>query len=255
MDVEIKDLKVSVDSKTVLDKFNLKIKKGEIHALMGPNGVGKSTLSKVIMGHPSYEVLKGDIICNGKSILSLDTTERAKLGIFLSFQNPTSIEGVTNQEFLKMAINSKRDEPISLYDFIKKLNSNYDDLKLSHEMMHRSVNENFSGGERKKNEIIAMKTLEPEFIILDELDSGLDVDSLKIVCDNVNNYLKEHNASVLIITHHNKMLEYIKPDFVHVISEGSIKETGDKSLANIIEKDGYNKYSSMDEVREGTSNE
>ena len=212
MDVEIKDLKVSVEGKTVLDKLNLSIKKGEIHVLMGPNGTGKST-------------------------------ERAKLGIFLSFQDPTVVEGVTNQEFLKMAINSKRETPIGLYDFIKDLSSSYDDLKLSHSMMHRGINENFSGGEKKKNEIVTMKVLKPEFIILDELDSGLDVDSLKIVCKNIKEYLKDNNASVLIITHYNKILEYIKPDYVHVLTDGTIKETGDYSLALDIEKNGFKKYS------------
>lgn len=242
MDVEIKDLTVMVEGKTVLDKFNLKINKGEIHVIMGPNGVGKSTLSKVIMGAPDYSVTKGDIICNNESILILDTSERAKRGIFLQFQNPTSIEGVTNGEFLKQAINSKRDEPIGLYDFITDLSANFDDLKLSRDMIHRGINENFSGGERKKSEIIAMKMLKPSFVILDELDSGLDVDSLKIVCDNVNSYVKESGASVLLITHYNKILEYIKPDFVHVLTNGSIKETGDYSLALDIEKNGYNKY-------------
>ena len=236
MDIEIKDLTVEVNDKTVLDKLNLKINKGEVHVIMGPNGVGKSTLSKVIMGDLNYKVISGDILCNDKSILSLTTDERARLGIFLSFQNPTSIEGVTNGEFLKMAINSRRDNPIGLYDFITDLNSNYDD------MIHRGINENFSGGEKKKNEIIAMKTLKPSFIILDELDSGLDVDSLKIVCDNVNSYIKERGASVLLITHYNKILEYIKPDYVHVLTNGSIKDTGDYSLALEIEKNGYNKY-------------
>ena len=243
MDIEIKDLTVEVDKKTVLDKLNLNIKKGEIHALMGPNGVGKSTLSKVIMGDDSYKVKSGDILCNNKSILSLDTSERARLGIFLQFQNPISIEGVTNGEFLKQAINSRRTSPIGLYDFITDLSSAYDDLKLSKDMIHRGINENFSGGERKKNEVIAMKMLKPSFIILDELDSGLDVDSLKTVCKNINSYIKETGASVLLITHYNKILEYIKPDFVHVLSKGSIKETGDYSLALEIEKEGYNKYS------------
>ena len=255
MDVEIKDLTVSVNNKTVLDKFNLNIKKGEIHVIMGPNGVGKSTLSKVIMAAPEYKVKNGDIICDGKSILDLTTDERARLGIFLSFQNPTDIEGVTNSEFLKMAINSRRDDPIGLYDFIKELSSNYDDLKLPHDMMHRGINENFSGGEKKKNEIIQMKTLKPKFIILDELDSGLDVDSLKIVCENIKDYIKETNASVLIITHYNKILDYLKPDFVHVLTEGSIKETGDFSLAKKIEQEGYSKYLSSNKVSEDYSYE
>lgn len=255
MDVEIRDLNVTVDSKTVLDKFNLSIKKGEIHVIMGPNGAGKSTLSKVIMGSPLYKVKKGDILCNGKSIKGLTTDERARLGIFLSFQNPTDIEGVTNSEFLKMAINSRRESPIGLYDFIKELSSNYDDLNLSHDMMHRGINGNFSGGEKKKNEIIQMKTLKPSFIILDELDSGLDVDSLKIVCKNVNKYIKESNASVLIITHYNKILDYLKPDYVHVLIDGAIKDNGDYTLAKEIEKNGYNKYLSSNKISEESSHE
>lgn len=239
MDVEIKDLTVKVKDKTVLDKLNLKINKGEIHVIMGPNGVGKSTLSKVIMASPEYEVASGDILVDDKSILSLTTDERARLGIFLSFQNPIDVEGVTNQEFLKMALNSNRETPIGLYDFIKELEVNYKDLDFSKEMMHRSINSNFSGGEKKKNEIIQMKTLKPKFIILDELDSGLDVDSLDLVCKNIMDYHKETNCSILLITHYNRILEKIKPDYVHVIKDGSIAKTGDISLAKEIEKNGY----------------
>ena len=185
MDIEIKDLTVKVDNKTVLNNLNLNIKKGEIHIIMGPNGVGKSTLSKVIMGSNDYDIVSGDILVNNKSILKMSTDERARLGIFLSFQNPIDIEGVTNGEFLKMAINSNREEPIGLYDFIKELEKNYSDLNFSKEMMHRGINENFSGGEKKKNEIIQMKTLKPKFLILDKIDSGLNIDILDLVCKNV----------------------------------------------------------------------
>lgn len=246
MDIEIKDLTVKVKEKVVLKYFNLKIKENETHVIMGPNGVGKSTLSKVIMGFPSYKVVSGDIIVNNKSILKLDTTERAKLGIFLSFQNPISVEGVTNQEFLRMAINSNRDEPIGLYDFIKKLEKNYKDLSFSKEMMHRSINENFSGGERKKNEIIQLKTLEPKFLILDELDSGLDIDSLKLVCSNVSEYKKDMNASILLITHYNRILDYLKPDYIHVLVGGKIVKTGDYTLAKEIEEKGYKIFESSE---------
>lgn len=239
MDVEIKDLTVKVKDKTVLDKLNLKINKGEIHVIMGPNGVGKSTLSKVIMASPEYEVTSGNILVDDKSILSLTTDERARLGIFLSFQNPIDVEGVTNQEFLKMALNSNRETPIGLYDFIKELEVNYKDLDFPKEMMHRSINSNFSGGEKKKNEIIQMKTLKPKFIILDELDSGLDVDSLDLVCKNILDYHKETNCSILLITHYNRILEKIKPDYVHVIKDGTIAKTGDISLAKEIEENGY----------------
>ena len=239
MDIQIKDLTVKVDNKKVLDNLNLNINAGEIHVIMGPNGVGKSTLSKVIMGSNDYELISGDILVDNKSILSLTTDERARLGIFLSFQNPIGIQGVTNSEFLKMAINSNREEPIGLYDFIKELEKNYNDLKFSKDMMHRGINENFSGGEKKKNEIIQMKTLKPKFLILDELDSGLDIDSLELVCKNVVNYQKESNCSILLITHYNRILDKIKPDYVHVLKDGKIIKTGDISLADEIEKNGY----------------
>lgn len=239
MDMKLIDLSVKVKNKTVLDNFNLNIKKGEVHVIMGPNGVGKSTLSKVIMASPSYKLVKGDIIVNDKSILNLTTDERARLGIFLSFQNPIDIEGVTNSEFLKMAINSNRETPIGLYDFIKELKKNYNELNFSEEMMHRGINMNFSGGEKKKNEIIQMKTLKPQLLILDELDSGLDVDSLDLVCQNINNYKKETNCSILLITHYNRILEKIKPDYVHILVNGKIVKTGDMKLAKQIEETGY----------------
>lgn len=243
MDVEIKDLTVKIIDKLVLNKFNLNIKPGEIHVLMGPNGVGKSTLSKVIMGSSEYEVVSGDILCDKNSILSLSTDERAKLGIFLSFQNPTQIEGVSNSEFLRTAINNKNDKVIGLYDFINEMEQCFVDLSLSKEMMHRSINENFSGGEKKKNEILQMKMLKPKFLILDELDSGLDVDSLKIVSENVNNYLKDNpNTCVLIITHYPRLLDYIKPNYIHILIDGKIAKTGDYTLASEIDKLGYKNY-------------
>lgn len=251
MNIEIKDLTVKVNEKIVLNKFNLNIKKGEIHVIMGPNGVGKSTLSKVLLNDPSYEVISGDILVDNKSILCLSTDERARLGMFLSFQNPIDIEGVTNQEFLRMAINSRREDSISLYEFIKELEVSYNDLKLSKDMMHRSINMNFSGGERKKNEIIQMKMLKPKFIICDELDSGLDVDSLKVVCENVNDYIKENSPSVLLITHYNRILEYLKPDFIHVLVDGRIIKTGDYKLAKVIEEKGYKFIeSSVNDIKE-----
>ena len=239
MDIQIKDLTVKIKNKIVLKDFDLDIKKDEIHVIMGPNGVGKSTLTKVIMGSEDYEVVKGDILVNNKSILNLTTDERARLGIFLSFQNPIDVEGVTNQEFIRMAMNERREVPIGLYDFIKELEKNYNDLNLNKEMMHRFINQNFSGGEKKKNEIIQLKTLKPEFIMLDELDSGLDVDSLKLVCENVKDYIKETKASVLLITHYNKILEYLKPDYIHVLIDGKIVTTGDHTLAKKIEEKGY----------------
>ncbi len=253
MDIKIKNLTVKVKEKTVLEKLNLIIKEGEIHVIMGPNGVGKSTLSNVIMGSPLYEVTSGDILVDNKSILKLSTDERARLGIFLSFQNPIDIEGVTNQEFLKMAINSNRETPIGLYDFIKELEGNYKDLSFSKEMMHRGVNQNFSGGEKKKNEIIQMKTLKPKFLILDELDSGLDVDSLDLVCKNVLEYHATEKCSILLITHYNRILEKIKPDFVHVLKDGKIIKTGDSSLADLIEEKGYKIFENNEKEQEEDS--
>ena len=245
MNLEIKNLSCIVNKKEVLHDFNLNIKAGEIHALMGPNGTGKSTITKVILRDQTYKVTAGDIKIDNESILNLTTDEVAKKGVFLSFQNPTSIEGVKNSEFLKQALNERREEPISLYDFIKKLTKEEEELELDKEMLHRSLNENFSGGEKKKNEILQMKLLEPKLIILDELDSGLDVDSLKIVCKSINNYLKENpKTSVLIISHYEKIYEYIKPKYVHIINNGTIVKEGDISLAEEILEKGYKNYSS-----------
>lgn len=250
MDLELKDLTVKIKDKTVLNKLNLEVGTGETHVIMGPNGVGKSTLSKVIMGSPLYEVVSGDILVDGSSILGLSTDERARLGIFLSFQNPIDIEGVTNSDFLKMAINSNRDEPIGLYDFIKELESNFDDLNFSKEMMHRSVNKNFSGGEKKKNEIIQLKTLKPKLLILDELDSGLDVDSLDLVCKNIVDYKEKTSCSILLITHYNRILEKIKPDFVHILKDGKIVKTGTSVLAKEIEEKGYKVFETSENKQE-----
>lgn len=243
MHIKIKDLEVLVNNKKVLNKLNLSINPGEIHVIMGPNGVGKSTLSKVLMGSEDYKVESGDILVDNKSIKDLETDERAKLGMFLSFQNPIDIEGVTNSEFLKVAINERREEPIGLYDFIKEMERSFDELDLKKEMMHRSVNQNFSGGEKKKNEILQMKLLKPKFVILDELDSGLDVDSLKVVCDNVNSYLSDNpDTSVLMITHYQRILDYIKPDYIHILINGHIVKTGDATLAKEIEEKGYKSF-------------
>lgn len=243
MHIEIKDLEVLVNNKKVLNKSNFSINPGEIHVIMGPNGVGKSTLSKVLMGSEDYKVESGDILVDNKSIKDLETDERAKLGMFLSFQNPIDIEGVTNSEFLKVAINERREEPIGLYDFIKEMERSFDELDLKKEMMHRSVNQNFSGGEKKKNEILQMKLLKPKFVILDELDSGLDVDSLKVVCDNVNSYLSDNpDTSVLMITHYQRILDYIKPDYIHILINGHIVKTGDATLAKEIEEKGYKSF-------------
>lgn len=242
MDLEIKNLNVSVDNKKILNDFSLSVRKGEIHAIMGPNGTGKSTLSKVIMGDSNYNILEGDILVNKESILNLETYERARKGIFLCYQNPISIDGITNSEFIRTALNEKSDKNVGLYEFIKEMEKNINSLEMKPDMMHRNLNSGFSGGERKKNEVLQIKMLKPKFIIFDELDSGLDVDSLKIVCDNINDYLKENpDTSILLITHYTRILEYIKPQFVHMMKNGTIVSDGDYSLAEKIEKYGYDK--------------
>lgn len=241
MNLEIKNLFVHAEDKDILKDFNLVINKGEIHAIMGPNGTGKSTLSKVIIGNDHYVIDKGDILVDGKSIKEMPTYERARIGIFLCFQSPVSIDGISNSEFIRTAMNSNTDKPVGLYSFIKDLENNIDNLKMDKDMMHRSLNQGFSGGERKKNEILQILMLKPKFIIFDELDSGLDVDSLKIVCDNINKYLEENpDTSVLFITHYTRILNYIKPTHVHMMNNGTIVKSGNFDLALEIEKNGYN---------------
>ena len=239
--LNIDKLNVIVGDKQILKDFSIDIKPGEIHAIMGPNGTGKSTLSRVILGDEKYTVSSGDILVDGKSILNLETSDRARLGIFVCFQNPISIDGISNSEFIRTAINSNNENSVGLYQFIKDIENNIADLKMDNTMLHRSLNSGFSGGERKKNEILQMKMLKPKFIIFDELDSGLDVDSLKVVCDNINSYLKENpNTSVLLITHYTRILEFIKPNYVHMMKDGRLVLSGDYTLARKIEKHGYN---------------
>ena len=240
--LEIKKLSAKVKNSDldILNEFSLKIKDGEIHAIMGPNGTGKSTLSKTIMGHYMYEVTSGDILFNGESILNLNVDERAKRGLFLSMQDPTVIDGVSNSEFLRTARGEITGEKVNLYTFIKDMETAMKDIKLDSNMLHRSINKGFSGGEKKKNEILQMLFLKPKFIILDELDSGLDVDSLKVICKNINKYLKDNkDVSVLIITHYPRILEYIKPDYVHILKDGKIQKTGTMDLALEVDKTGY----------------
>ena len=246
--LEIKDITVTtVDDKKILDDFSLSINNGEVHVIMGPNGIGKSTLSKAIMGNYQYKVTKGDILFEGKSILGLSTAERAKLGIFLTMQDPMEIDGVKLSEFLKTAVREVTGENVNLYDFINTVNKTAEDLEMSTDMLHRSLNKALSGGEKKKSEVLQLKV-----IILDELDSGLDVDSLKLVCKNIKDYLKENkDTAVLIITHYPRILDYLKCDYVHILLDGKIKKTGNMDLAYEIEKNGYG----VNEVKEETSNE
>ncbi len=240
--LEIKKMSCSiVDSDiNILKDFSLKIKDGETHVIMGPNGVGKSTLSKVIMGYYKYQVTDGDILVDGESILNDSVDVRAKKGIFLCMQDPTVIEGVSNSEFLRTARASIIGEKVNLYTFIKDMENAMKEVCLNESMLHRSLNQGFSGGEKKKNEILQMKILKPKYIILDELDSGLDVDSLRTVCENINQYMNENkDVSLLIITHYPRILEYLKPDYVHILKDGKIQKSGGLELALDVEKNGY----------------
>ena len=237
--LKIKNLTVSVEDQIILKNFNIEIKSGEIHAIMGPNGTGKSTLTKVIMGEKKYKIEKGTILFDDKDITSLEVDERARLGIFLGMQQPIEIDGVTNADFLRTAIRSNNDDKFNLFQFMKDLDKYVDKLKMDKEMIHRGVNKGFSGGERKKNEILQMYMLKPNFVMLDEIDSGLDVDSLKIVGTNVMDYFKEEKPAILVITHYSRLLEYIKPDFVHIMKDGHIIETGNAKLVDKVEKLGY----------------
>ena len=243
----IENLKVTIENKVILNNFNLTIKSGEIHAIMGPNGTGKSTLSKVIMGDSDYKIEEGSIYFDDKLINDLTVDERAKLGIFLGMQMPPSIDGVTNADFLRTARSTIEGKNFKLMSFIKEINSTTENLKMDKEMIHRSVNKGFSGGERKKNEILQMYMLKPNTVMLDEIDSGLDVDSLKIVGEKVVEYQKESNCSVLLITHYKRLLDYIKPDYVHIMKDGKIIKTGDMKLVDELEKVGYEKISKNNE--------
>ena len=233
------NVKIKDTDKEILKDFSLTIDKGEIHAIMGPNGVGKSTLSKAIMHHPDYVIESGSITYNGKTLNDLTTDEIARSGIYLLMQDPSIIDGVSNSEALRTAL-KERGSDTNLYSFITKMKKELDSLNLPKDAMHRSINKGLSGGERKKNEVLGLKVLTPSFIILDELDSGLDVDSLKVVANNINDYLKENkDTSVLIITHYSRVLDLIKPDYVHEMKDGKIIKTGDITLAKQIEKTGF----------------
>lgn len=240
--LEVKDLHVTVEGKKILKGVNLKMSTGEIHAIMGPNGTGKSTLSSTIMGDPAYKITKGDILLNSKSIIDLPVDERARMGLFLAMQYPQEIPGVTNAEFVKSAINARRpkDDPIPLMDFIKRLDETLETLDMSEEMADRYLNEGFSGGEKKRNEIMQMMMIRPEFAILDEIDSGLDIDALKVVSRGVNQ-MRGDNFGSLIITHYQRLLNYIVPDYVHVMMDGQLVKTGGPDLAIRLEKEGYAK--------------
>lgn len=238
--LEVKDLHVSVEDKEILKGVNLIINSGEIHAIMGPNGTGKSTLSAAIMGNPLYEVTQGEILLDGQNVLDMTVDERARAGLFLAMQYPSEIPGVTNAEFLRQAINARRSEEdkISVMDFIQKLDEKMAILDMPEEMGERYLNEGFSGGEKKRNEILQLMMIEPTFAILDEIDSGLDIDALQIVAKGVNQ-MRGENFGSLIITHYQRLLNYIVPDVVHIMMDGRVVKTGDAELAKVLEADGY----------------
>lgn len=238
--LEIKNLHVQIEDKKILKGVDLVLKTGEIHAIMGPNGTGKSTLSAAIMGNPNYEVTEGEILFDGENVLEMEVDERARLGLFLAMQYPSEIPGITNAEFMRAAINAKRDEDdkISVMDFLKKLDEKMDLLNMPEEMAERYLNEGFSGGEKKRNEILQLLMLEPTFAILDEIDSGLDIDALKVVAKGVNE-MRGEGFGALIITHYQRLLNYITPDVVHIMMEGRVVMTGSADLSKRLEAEGY----------------
>ena len=240
--LSVRNLTAKVDGTAILKGVNLEIKAGEVHAIMGRNGSGKSTLSKIIAGHPDYEVTGGEIIYQGKNIIDLEPNERANSGIFLAFQYPLAIPGVSNLDFMRVAYNAKRKyqglEEIDTFDFEDLIEEKLEVVKMNPSFLERSLNEGFSGGEKKRNEILQMALLDPTLTILDEIDSGLDIDALRIVSDGVNQ-LKTPEKAHLVITHYQRLLDYIEPDFVHVMQEGKIVTSGGKELALELESRGY----------------
>ena len=240
--LEIKDLQVAINENIILKDFNLTVNKGEIHAIMGPNGSGKSTLSKVLAGHPSYSILDGDILFKGSSILELEPEERSHLGIFLAFQYPIEIPGVSNEDFLRLAYNAKQkfyNKPeVDPIEFLTIVNDKLKIIKMSPAFLSRNVNEGFSGGEKKRNEILQMILLDSELSILDETDSGLDIDALKTISNGINMFMSP-NKSLIVVTHYQRLLDYIDPTYVHVMQSGNIIKTGSSELAKELEKKGY----------------
>lgn len=242
--LEINDIHAEADKKEILKGLNLTVNKGEIHVIMGPNGAGKSTLMNVIMGHPKYKVTDGSIDFEGENITELKTNERAKKGIFLSFQSPEEVPGITVESLLRSARTESTGKPIKLLAFRRELKEKMELLEMNESYAERYLNVGFSGGEKKKNEIIQMLMLNPKLAILDETDSGLDVDAVKIVSKGISEFKNENN-SILIITHNSKILQYLKPDFVHVLLEGKIVKTGDASLMDEINTKGFASFREM----------
>ena len=252
-DLEIRNLHAAIDDSEILRGIDLEMSRGQIHAIMGPNGSGKSTLANVLMGHPAYEVTDGQVTFEGTDVLELEPDERSRLGLFLAFQYPSAIPGVTVANFLRMAVNAHRrspegdENPIRIPEFRKLLQENMEVLKIDRAMTSRYLNDGFSGGEKKRVEILQMAILRPELAIMDETDSGLDIDALRIVSDGVNR-LAGPELGVLVITHYSRLLQYIKPDVVHILVNGRIVRTGGPELADELERDGYSPYGVEEEA-------
>ncbi|MGO1356834.1 Fe-S cluster assembly ATPase SufC [Alkalibacterium gilvum] len=238
--LEVKNLHVSIEDKKILKGVNLTMQTGEIHAIMGPNGTGKSTLSAAIMGHPSYEVTEGEVLLDGENILEMEVDERARAGLFLAVQYPSEIAGISNAEFMRAAINSRRadDDKIGVMAFLKQLDKKMALLDMPEEMAERYLNEGFSGGEKKRNEILQLMMIEPTFAILDEIDSGLDIDALQVVSKGIN-AMRGDGFGALIITHYQRLLNYITPDVVHIMMDGRVVKTAGAELAQQLEAEGY----------------
>ena len=237
--LDIKDLHVSVNEKEILKGINLTVKSGEIHAIMGPNGNGKSTLLQTIMGNPNYKVTKGSITFNGEDVLNMEVDTRSKKGLFLALQYPMEIAGVTNSDFLRAAINARSETPISLFKFIKEIETNISKLKMKEDLAHRFVNDGFSGGEKKRNEILQMMMLNPKIAMLDEIDSGLDVDAIKLVSDAILELKQKSNLGLIVVSHYERFFTLVQPTHAHVIVDGKIVVEGDNELVYKIDADGY----------------
>ncbi|MEE3486868.1 MAG: Fe-S cluster assembly ATPase SufC [Bulleidia sp.] len=238
-DLVIKDLHVSVEDKEILKGVSLTVRENEVHALMGPNGNGKSTLLAAIMGHPRYKVTSGSITYDGKDVLAMSVDERSRAGLFLAMQYPQEIPGVTNNDFLRAAINARRDTPVPLFTFIKSMEKTIKDLQMKEDLAFRFLNEGFSGGEKKRNEIVQMEMLKPSLAMLDEIDSGLDVDAMHIVGDAVNKLRDETHMSLMIVSHYERFFDLIEPQFTHVLVDGKVVMEGDGDLARRVDREGY----------------
>ena len=247
--LEIKNLHANVlpteegqEAKPILKGVNLTIKGGETHAIMGPNGSGKSTLAYTLAGHPKYEVTEGEVLLDGENILDMEIDERARAGLFLAMQYPVEVPGVSSSNFMRSAVTAVRGEAPKLREWVGELNAAREALQMDESFSERSVNEGFSGGEKKRHEVMQLALMKPKFAVMDETDSGLDVDALRIVSEGINRYQEETGGGVLMITHYKRILNYVKPDFIHVFADGKIVQTGDASLADQLEAEGYEKF-------------